>query len=160
MAMLTQQEGTPALHALYTLGYLAWTPAAFVQRVEVLGAVVADIRFSPSSRHPAWRQTALKRTLEVWYHHVPTLGNRNYKGGPVEIVDLDAGLEVVHELLEASPVLLLCACRDVQRCHRRLVAEACTAWYGVPVTHLEPPATAETLPLFPEDLPHGQAHQS
>ena len=102
----------------------------------------------------------LKRTLEAWYHHVPTLGNRNYKGGPVELVDLDAGLTVVHQLLETSPVILLCACRDLLRCHRRLVAEACTTGYGQLVTHLEPPVTAETLPLFPEDVWHGQAHQS
>ena len=146
------------MHTLYTLGYLDWTPSAFVARVEVLGAVVADIRFSPSSYHPTWRQAMLKRTLEAWYHHVPALGNRNYKGGPIEIVDLAAGAAVVHQLLATSPVVLLCACREVLHCRRHVVADACTTQYGVAVTHLEPPAVAETLPLFPEDVWHGEAH--
>jgi uncharacterized protein (DUF488 family) len=134
------------MNTLYTLGYLAWTPVAFVQRVVVLGAVVADIRFSPTSRHPAWRQAALKHTLEAWYHHVPTLGNRNYKGGPVELVDLAAGLTTLGALLEASPAILLCACRDVQACHRRIVAEACAERYAMPITHLTPAAGAMASP--------------
>jgi uncharacterized protein (DUF488 family) len=138
------------MNTLYTLGYLDWTPATFVQRVEMLAAVVADIRFNPGSRKPAWRQAALKRTLEAWYHYVPALGNRNYKGGPIEIVDLEAGLTTIAELLEASPVILLCVCRDVQRCHRRLVAEAWTTRTEQAVTHLTPPAPPETLALFPE----------
>jgi uncharacterized protein (DUF488 family) len=136
------------MNVLYTLGYLAWPPAAFVQRVEDLGAVIADIRFSPTSRHPAWRQASLRKALGDRYRYVHALGNRNYKGGPVEIVDLGAGLTTLVQLLDASPGILLCACRDLARCHRRLVAEAFTAQYGQPVTHLTP--SAETLELFPE----------
>jgi len=135
------------MKALSTLGYLAWTPAAVVQCVEQLGAVVADIRFAPSSRHPAWRQASLRQTLGDRYHHVQTLGNRNYKGGPVALVDLEAGLTTLVQLLEVSPVIMLCACRDLARCHRRLVAEAFTTRYGQSVMHLEPPEA--TLALFP-----------
>ena len=142
------------MNTLYTLGYLAWTPAAVVQCVQDLGAVVADIRFSPTSRHPAWRQATLRRTLGECYRHIGALGNRNYKGGPVELVDLEAGLTTLGELLAVSPVILLCGCRDVQACHRRVVAEACAARYGMPISHLTPPADAMTqLALFTERTP-------
>jgi uncharacterized protein (DUF488 family) len=137
------------MHPLYTLGYRAWPPPAFVACVEDLGAVVADIRFMPQSRwYPFWRQGALLRTLGERYCYIHALGNRNYKGGPVEMVDLEAGLTTLARLLEAAPVILLCGCPALVRCHRRLVAEAFTARTGQPVTHLEPPT--ETLTLFPE----------
>jgi hypothetical protein len=67
---------------------------------------------------------------------LPALGNRNYKGGPVEIVDLEAGLAQVADRLVSQPVILLCVCAEVERCHRRLVAEAISVRYGVSVTHL------------------------
>jgi uncharacterized protein (DUF488 family) len=138
------------MHTLYTLGYRAWTPAAFAHRVQELGAVVADIRYAPTSRHPAWRQAALRKALGDQYHHVHALGNANYKGGPVALVDLEAGLATLATLLEAAPVILLCACRDVDRCHRRVVAEAWNAHSGQAVVHLAPPAARdETLSLFP-----------
>jgi uncharacterized protein (DUF488 family) len=137
------------MNTLYTLGYLAWTPPAVVQCVQDLGAVVTDIRFSPTSRHPAWRQATLRRTLGECYRHIGALGNRHYKGGPVELVDLEAGLTTLAEFLEASPVILLCACAVVDGCHRRLVAEAYAARYAMPITHLTPPASAATqLALF------------
>jgi uncharacterized protein (DUF488 family) len=145
---LPSQKETP-VHPLYTLGYRAWTLPAFVACVDALGAVVADIRFMPQSRrYPFWRQRALQRTLGGRYHYIHALGNANYKGGPVEIVDLETGLTTVARLLEASPVILLCGCPELTRCHRRLVAEAFTAQSGQPVTHLEPPT--EPLALFPE----------
>lgn len=67
---------------------------------------------------------------------MPALGNRNYKGGPVEIVDLEAGLAQVAALLVHQPVILLCVCAEVQHCHRRLAAEAIVARYGASLTHL------------------------
>jgi uncharacterized protein (DUF488 family) len=139
------------MHPIYTLGYRAWTPAAFVQRVAALGAVVADIRFAPFSWQRFWQTQRLQQELGARYRHLRALGNIAYKtGGPIALVDLEAGLTTLAEVLEAALVILLCACADVQRCHRRLVAEAWTARYGQTVTHLEPPVTAETVPLFPE----------
>jgi hypothetical protein len=68
----------------------------------------------------------------------------------VALVDLDAGLATLAALLESAPVILLCACREVARCHRLVVAEAWTAQSVQAVTHLAPPAVYETLALFPD----------
>ena len=51
---------------------------------------------------------------------MPAFGNRNYKGGPVEIVDYQAGKSLV--AAHPRPVILLCVCRDPATCHRADVA--------------------------------------
>lgn len=132
------------LQSLYTFGYSGKQPDALLALTEQLDAIpygirsviVADIRFSPRSRIPQWNGGRLAKLLGDRYHHLPALGNRNYKGGPVEIVDLEAGVAQVADLLVHQPVILLCVCADIQHCHRRLAAEAILARYGVPLTHL------------------------
>ncbi|GIK37881.1 MAG: hypothetical protein BroJett011_17140 [Chloroflexota bacterium] len=124
------------LQSLYTFGYSGKQPDELLALVEQLDAVVADIRFSPRSRIPQWNGGRLAQLLGDRYHHLPALGNRNYKDGPVEIVDLEAGLPQVADLLVHQPVILLCVCADIQHCHRRLAAEAIVARYGASLTHL------------------------
>lgn len=130
--------------SLYTFGYSGQQPEKLLALAEQLDAIpygirsviVADVRFSPRSRVPHWNGGRLAKLLGDRYHHLPALGNRNYKGGPVEIVDLEAGLAQVADVLAHQPIILLCVCAEVERCHRRLVAEAISARYGVSVTHL------------------------
>lgn len=122
--------------SLYTFGYSGHQPEKLLALAEQLDAIVADVRFSPRSRVPHWNGGRLAKLLGDRYHHLPALGNRNYKGGPIEIVDLEAGLAQVADLLAHQPIILLCVCAEVERCHRRLVAEAISARYGVSVTHL------------------------
>jgi uncharacterized protein (DUF488 family) len=122
--------------SLYTFGYNGQQPEKLLALAEQLDTVVADIRFSPRSRVPHWNGGRLAKLLGGRYHHLPVLGNRHYKGGPVEIVDLEAGLAQVADLLAHQPIILLCVCAQVERCHRRLVAEAISARCGVSVTHL------------------------
>ena len=76
------------LHKLYTYGYSGRTPHKLQTLAKQLEAVVADIRFSPRSRIPDWSGGRLQKLLGDRYRHLPALGNRNYKGGPVEFVDL------------------------------------------------------------------------
>ena len=123
------------LHTLYTFGYSGRTPHELQTLAEQLNAVVVDIRFSPRSRSPDWSGGRLQKLLGDRYHHLPALGNRNYKGGPVEFVDLETGVVEVGQLLRQQPVILLCVCADVQRCHRLAAAEAIAARYGVIVEH-------------------------
>lgn len=123
-------------HPLYTFGYSGRRPEELLALAEQLDAIITDIRFSPRSRVPQWSGGRLVRFLGDRYCHLPALGNRNYKGGPMELVDPETGIAQVADLLAHQPVVLLCVCADVERCHRRLAAEAITARYGVSVTHL------------------------
>lgn len=123
------------LHKIYTYGYSGRTPHELQTRAEQLEAVVADIRFSPRSRIPDWSGGRLQKLLGDRYRHLPALGNRNYRGGPVEFVDLATGVVEVGELLRQQPVILLCVCADVQRCHRLPAAEAIVTRYEVTIEH-------------------------
>lgn len=112
---------------IYTTGYGRWKdPDAFTATVRRLDARVLDIRLKPWSRDPRWRAAAiLSRLGRDRYTGVPALGNVNYRGGgPIEIRDLERGLAVVLENERRGPVILLCACSEPSRCHRRAVAEA------------------------------------
>ncbi len=83
-------------------------------------AVLADIRFAPVSRHLEWRRDYLKLLLKNRYRHVSQLGNRNYKtGGAIQIHNLEIGVRLI-ESWETN-VILLCACEDLENCHRRVV---------------------------------------
>ena len=107
----------------FTAGYLGHTPEQLLAIADRMDALVVDIRWSPDSRVPGWRQSYLARTLGARYHYVRELGNVCYRvGPPVQIADLAAGLGILREL--PSPLILLCACRDYETCHRRDVGEA------------------------------------
>ena len=121
---------------LYTYGYSGRTPPDLQALAEQLQAVVVDIRFSPRSRSPGWSGGRLQKLLGDRDRPLPALGNRNYKGGPIEFVYLAAGVAEVGRLLSRQPVILLCVCADVQRCHRLPAAEAIAARYGLTVEHL------------------------
>ncbi len=113
---------------LYTLGYAA--PGAHEQ-LDVLmedpSMLLVDIRFAARSRW--YRDWHKGRLVERWgprYLHERRLGNVNYqhRRKPIELLDAEGGVAAVVELLrQGYSVLLLCACTDYQRCHRRLVAE-------------------------------------
>ena len=116
---------------IYTLGYTGWKPADIKQEVEQLHAVLLDIRFSPTSRHPQWSKKQLSALLGERYMHSQALGNRNYKGGPTELVDYEAGKALVVSLLEhGTSVILMCACPNVATCHRLEVATRLEADLG------------------------------
>jgi len=127
--------------AVYTTGYLSgWTPDVLAAAVAEHGAVLCDIRFMPRSRVPGWNRAQLERLMGAQYQHIKALGNWNYRGGEVALVDLADGLRQVEVLLEEfGSVVLMCACRDLQRCHRRLVAEEVRRQLGVPTAELHPP---------------------
>ena len=56
--------------------------------------------------------------------------------GPVEFVDLAAEVVEVGQLLRQQPIILLCVCAGMQRCHRLPVAKAIAARYGMTFKHL------------------------
>lgn len=130
---------------LYTYGYSGGGSLDDLGGYTAAGAVILDIRFSPNSRVPIWRKEHLEAVLRDEYRWVPALGNRDYRSpGSIRIADLSAGLAIVdryHD--EGTPVVLLCACRDWQSCHRATVAEAIRRTTpGLTVRHL---AHGETI---------------
>jgi len=124
------------MHTLYTAGYTGLKPDQLKATAERLGAVVADIRFRPFSRNPAWSKVNAEKVLGARYVWVKGLGNKNYKGGPIAFDDLESGISLVGTLLETQPVILLCVCPDVETCHRKTAAEKLAEAIGCEVKHL------------------------
>ena len=115
--------------SLYTLGYAA--PDA-LQHVEQLMAnpsmLLVDVRLLPRSRWwPHWTKKALRARWGTRYTHEKCLGNLNYRDSTQPIVL--CGPHPEHAIAAAAGLLrvgysivLLCACRDADTCHRTLVA--------------------------------------
>ena len=106
---------------VYTVGYSGRKVSELLEIIKELDAVVFDIRFSPRSRAPQWDQGQLQSVLGESYRHESGFGNRNYRGGPISLVNYEAGKLAI----EASPksVILMCVCKDTAICHRSLIAE-------------------------------------
>lgn len=90
-------------------------------------ALLVDIRYSPHSRwSPHWSRKALEAAWGGRYRHIRTLGNVNYNrpGLSIQLADAEAGVRWAVEALQAGhSLLLLCACREYEHCHRKLVEE-------------------------------------
>ena len=139
---------------LYTLGYSGAKLDAIKAFVERENLVVVDTRLSPRSRAPMWNKGNLAMSLGSHYQHIHEFGNQNYKsGGPISLVDVDTGIHRVDYILErCDGVVLVCVCKDLDTCHRKVVCEALEAHYGVAAVHLSadlhiPPDPDEFLQL-------------
>jgi hypothetical protein len=83
---------------------------------------------------PAW--------LGERYLWLREFGNRNYKGTfeQIEIADFPTGEKRLREsIAPGKAVALLCGCRDVNVCHRKVVAERLAQAWKTDVVHLERP---------------------
>lgn len=141
------------MNTIYTIGYAGWTPAGVKARVEALNAMLLDIRYSPYSKRPEWRGESLKALLgRAHYQHMKTLGNRNYRDGPIVLDAPEAAVETVTRLLTHQPIVLLCACRDAATCHRSNAAEFLSERLGAPIEHLYPGAGDQRLDLTADQL--------
>ena len=90
--------------------------------IERLGAILADIRFTPYSQVMVWRQIYLKTLLGSRYLHIPNLGNRSFKEpDKITIQNLKLGIETLLSL--NSNLILFCGCEKFENCHRRLISE-------------------------------------
>jgi len=109
---------------LYDLGYPEIKKLEkLISLVSTLDAVLVDVRFSPNSRDPQWREKAIEEKLAERYIHLKALGNKNYKEGPIEFVDLQGGLTTLANLLQSKNVIIMCACWDRAICHRVKITE-------------------------------------
>lgn len=108
------------------VGYTGRKVEDLLSFTEAIDAALVDIRFSARSRNSDYDRQSLERTFGSRYLHLQDWGNRNYKGGPVEIVDFQRGLVKV-ERLSQSTRILLCACSDAANCHRTEVGKRLAA---------------------------------
>lgn len=109
---------------IYTCGYTSTKPGQWQSAAKKLDLTVIDTRISPISRNAeAWNKEALQALLGNRYVHVRELGNRNYRGGEIAILDLPRGTaQVVPYLRSGKSILLMCACTSHHTCHRTIVA--------------------------------------
>ncbi len=134
---------------IYTLGYNAWSRDEIAAKLGELGAWLADIRFSPRSQRAGFDQKDLQADFPT-YVWVQELGNRAFKeGGGIRLLDPQRGVARIAELLATRPVVLLCACRRVEGCHRKVAAELVATAAGLPVVHLLPRREHRRTPNVP-----------
>lgn len=133
------------MNTLYTLGYQGWKPDAITNIVRELDATLLDIRLVPTSPYPGWRRSAFEQRFEAagmtsQYKTASGFGNVNYRnGGPIQLKAPEAYIMATKMLLEATPLILLCGCRDHATCHRTAAAQFISEYIGgVEVVHLYP----------------------
>ena len=90
---------------------------------------LVDIRLKPRSRwYPQFNLKALDQRYGVQYGWCPEFGNLNHKPEDrhkgIALKDPEAGLRKVMQLLQQGySIMLLCACKDYESCHRKVVHE-------------------------------------
>jgi uncharacterized protein (DUF488 family) len=129
---------------VYSFGYHGWRLETVAPQLLARGLTVVDIRLKPYSRTPEWNQKRLEAVLGpthyLWLG--ASLGNRNYKGGPIDIIDLDRGLQVLRTTIaDGHTVVVMCMCPQVGECHRQVVLDQLRA-DGLTVVELAPELTA------------------
>ncbi len=114
---------------LYTLGYLHPDGATTLMAVMASDpmTLLVDIRYSPRSRWlPQWSKKQLQATWGDRYRHVKALGNVDYRLADTPIQLLDPLMEIrwaMEQLQAGHSLILLCACREYGRYHRKVVEE-------------------------------------
>ncbi len=133
---------------IHTIGYSKWSREALLARTRSLNGLLIDVRYSPYSRaRPEFNREELARAFPD-YRHVEQYGNRNFRGGPVELAAPDDGARLVMELAASRDknLVLLCACGRHENCHRSRAA-----------THLRDFMLAADIPCTVDHLyPDGQ----
>jgi hypothetical protein len=96
-----------------------------------------DIRLRPASRwNSAWNRDALTRQWGIRYlWKGDSLGNRNYKpedrSKGILLANPEKGVAEVVQLLKGGyQVILLCACKRAESCHRTRVADLIQAHFS------------------------------
>lgn len=139
---------------LYTAGYGNLPPAEFFATLARSPVHLAlDARLQPWGWDPLYRGEAFLRALESeggaqrarWSRR---LGNAaKADGGPMRLADPTVIADLLAVLRQGKDVLVICGCRDLARCHRRMIAElAQAAEPQLEVRHLEMPARRSPEP--------------
>jgi len=124
--------------AIYTVGYSGISADELEALVRRRQALLMDVRLKPYSRRKGFDKFSLQRRLGSAYIHASGLGNINYRGGDVKLLDPFPWIEQIAKLQEEGcNVVLMCICKEVEGCHRKQVCELLEA-RGLTVEHLHP----------------------
>jgi uncharacterized protein (DUF488 family) len=133
---------------IYSIGYSGWKPDRITQLPAELDAVLLDVRFVPRSRYQPWDGRTFAARLGEGYRWAgKQFGNRAYKdpAGRIELADYEAGKAVVEAIIASGKsVILMCGCKDLATCHRKVVAERLAADLGLEAEHLRAVALEPT----------------
>jgi uncharacterized protein (DUF488 family) len=92
--------------------------------------LLIDIRHKPyCGWNPYWSGAVLAAHFGRYRHEIG-LGNKNFNvpGAPIELIDPEPSLaRLVHLLREGYSLVLLCACKNYEKCHRKVAYEALMA---------------------------------
>src|SRR5579859_1542957 len=111
---------------VYHYGYSAYGAASQIEQLMRSERVLLiDTRLKPYSWRSEWQGNALKAKYGHLYRQAgPCLGNLNFKGGPIKIVDLEKGIKgLMMYLQEGHDLILLCQCSHLG-CHRYAILDA------------------------------------
>ena len=108
-------------------GYQGRRPSdlAYIARRDQL--LIVDVRIRPTSQQPGWSRPDLQALLGNDYMACPEWGNsarfdRGAKSATIEIADFEGGWRrLAHSASSRSAILLLCACRSPEGCHRSVL---------------------------------------
>jgi uncharacterized protein (DUF488 family) len=131
---------------IYTLGYAQWSVDAVVAQIDALGAVLVDVRQSPHTTKPGFAKPELEARFDDRYVHLPAFGNVNYQSGPIEQADPERGIQAIRNL--ERPPVLMCGCRQPEKCHRSTVAHLLADRLDGTVEHLRAPSERAQPGLF------------
>lgn len=125
---------------IYTLGYSGWKLDDVATVLDRLDGILIDVRMVPRSRNPAFNVNYLAKTFTNRYKWLRQFGNVNYKnGGPIAIVDFDAGTAELKPLADqGKAIILLCGCPNIDVCHRKVLADRLASRWGAEIVHLTP----------------------
>lgn len=112
---------------VYSVGYTDLQAPRVVE--SLMGnpsTLLIDTRYSPNSRRPEWSKRALEQKYGARYRWAGQyLGNVNYQQkGSIKLADPEAGISGLRMFLaKGYDLILLCACKEYEQCHRKTVIE-------------------------------------
>jgi len=106
-----------------TIGYGGKNPNDFFNELEILSPDrVIDVRENPFRAYlGCYTKSYLEKKLGKKYIWIKELGNKS-RILPPTLVDEKKGLQILLDLcIESSSIVLLCAEKDEDRCHRKYI---------------------------------------
>jgi len=132
-------------------GYSAYGAAGQVEHLmRDERVLLIDTRLKPHSWRPEWTEAALRKKYGARYRQAGyCLGNLNFKGGPLKIVDIEKGVKgLMMYLQEGYDLILLCQCAHTG-CHRYTILDALKQslpW--IEIVSPDSAATPDTIPCL------------